>query len=255
MTVIANMHNQNSSGLNAVKSVAKFVLPPPIRSYLHSIHRAVIFRRAFKKFLSDLHNGAGVNRDVLSALIFGWGNEAWSSDTEYLKGCLEHAQSCRGPILECGSGLTTLLIGAVAQKSGNVLCSLEHHSVWGNRVALFLKRYRIDTVHMHVRPLKEYGDFTWYEPPAELTPENYALVICDGPPGATRGGRYGLIPVMKSRLAPGCVILLDDADRVQEQEIAKRWAQELNARYETLGAVKPYIRLELHRNEDAAQTQ
>ena len=43
------------------------------------------------------------------------------------------------------------------------------------------------------------------------------------------GGRYGLVPVMRERFAPGCVILLDDAQRTAERMIAERWARELGA--------------------------
>jgi len=71
------------------------------------------------------------------------------------------------------------------------------------------------------------------------------MVICDGPPGATKGGRYGLVPVMKDRLRTGSFILLDDAAREQEQEIARRWMSELDASIETIGDAKPYISLTL----------
>lgn len=74
-------------------------------------------------------------------------------------------------------------------------------------------------------------------------PDRFTLVICDGPPGSIRGGRYGLVPIMKERLKPGCVILLDDAAREQEQTIAGKWEAELGASSEILGSKKPYIRL------------
>ena len=48
---------------------------------------------------------------------------------------------------------------------------------------------------------------------------------------------------MKERLKPGCVILLDDAAREQEQTIAGKWEAELGASSEILGSKKPYIRL------------
>ena len=245
MTAMINSNNKKSIPYHMVKSVAKLILPVPARNFMQATHRAIIFRRAMKKFLWNLQHGIPFDRRVLTRLIYGWGNESWSADTEYLLSCLEHTQACRGPILECGSGLTTLLIGAVAQKSGNVVCSLEHHPEWGNRVARLLKQYRIDSVHMSIQPLKNYTDFTWYEPPCAEMADQYALVICDGPPSATRGGRYGLVPVMKSRLAADCIILLDDANRAEEQVIAKRWAKTLNTGYETLGSVKRYIRFEL----------
>lgn len=252
MTAMINSNNKKSIPSHMVASAAKYILPVAARNFMQATHRAIIFRRAMKKFLWNLRRGLPFDRRVLARLIYGWGNESWSADTEYLLSCLEHAQTCRGPILECGSGLTTLLIGAVAQQSGNVLCSLEHHAEWGNRVARRLKQYRIDSVHMSIQPLKNYSGFTWYEPPCAELADQYALVICDGPPGSTRGGRYGLVPVMKSRLAPGCIILLDDANRAEEQVIAKRWAKTLKTGYETLGAMKGYIRFELHAGQRRA---
>ena len=46
-----------------------------------------------------------------------------------------------------------------------------------------LKRYRIESVCMCVEPLKDYADFSWYDPFLNLIPSGFALVICDGPPG------------------------------------------------------------------------
>jgi hypothetical protein len=74
-------------------------------------------------------------------------------------------------------------------------------------------------------------------------PGRFALVVCDGPPYDTKGGRYGLVPRMRERLQPGCVILLDDAYREQERAIARRWKAELGASFTILGATKPYIEM------------
>jgi hypothetical protein len=57
-------------------------------------------------------------------------------------------------------------------------------------------------------------------------PKQFSLVICDGPPGSTKGGRYGLLPVMGDRLPPGSTILLDDAGRADEAKLIKRWESE-----------------------------
>jgi hypothetical protein len=59
-------------------------------------------------------------------------------------------------------------------------------------------------------------------------PLEFRLVICDGPPGATAGGRYGLLPVLGERLAAEATILLDDSDREGEAEVLQRWMAEDN---------------------------
>lgn len=220
-------------------------LPIQVRRFLRACHRDFVFWRAMRRFLRDPAASTASGNNVIADLIYGWGNEAWSALEEYSVGCLKHALASKGPILECGSGLTTIMVGVVAQKSGNTIWSLEHTQAWGERVKKYLKRYRIDSVRMCVNPLKDYGDFFWYEPPLELMPNEFSLILCDGPPGDTRGGRYGLVPIMKGRLKPGCIILLDDAARKQERAIAARWQVELRANYETLGVKKPYIRMTL----------
>ena len=178
-------------------------------------------------------------------MIYGWGNEDWSGQHEYLKACLKHALISDGPILECGSGLTTILVGVVAQKSGKTMWSLEHMPQWGERVRKYLNRYRIGSVRVCIHSLKDYGDFDWYAPPLDSMPSDFALVICDGPPASARGGRYGLASVMKGKLKPGCSILFDDAARGQEQAIAKLWESELSCRCESHGSVKPYFLMKI----------
>ena len=42
----------------------------------------------------------------------------------------------------------------------------------------------------------------------------------------TRGGRYGLLPLLGNRLPVGATILLDDTCRSSEAELIKRWSDE-----------------------------
>lgn len=182
---------------------------------------------------------------VLLDLIRGWGNEDYAAPDEYLAACIRHALVARGPILECGSGLSTILIAVAAKRAGQDHWALEHTSIWATRVQEFLDRYELDSAVLAAAPLKDYGEFSWYAPPMERMPETFSLAVCDGPPTGTKGGRYGLAPVMKGRLAPGCVVLLDDAHREEERAIARRWQAELGATIRMVGSVRPYIEMTL----------
>jgi hypothetical protein len=207
-------------------------------------HRDFVFRRAMNTFQRNPQAALSPGSRVVGNLIYGWGGD-WAASDEYLTDCLRHALVCEGTILECGSGLTTIVVGAVAKKRKLTMWSLEHLPEWGERVTKYVRTFGIDSVHISVRPLKDYPEFTWYDPPLDSMPESFALVICDGPPGGTRGARYGLGPVMKNRLHPGCVILLDDAGWETQQNTAARWSVELRGTYSTLGSRKPYIRMAL----------
>jgi hypothetical protein len=140
-------------------------------------------------------------------------------------------------------GAGSIVVGALAQRRGRQYWALEHSPEWAVKVDRHLDRYGIDSVVLSVDNLKDHGDYVWYDPPLDSMPKSFSLVICDGPPGGVKGGRYGLVPVMRDRLHPGCVILLDDAGREREIDIARRWEHELGASVKLLGSVKPYIEM------------
>lgn len=231
--------------MNKILSIARAAIPRPVRRQLRTAHRNYTFRTAFKQFLKDPNACTFPDSPIVADLIYGWGNAGWSALDEYLAASIRHTIDSEGPILECGSGLSTILIGAIAKIQGRRCWALEHTPSWAKKVRQYLEKYQIDSVTLHSAPLKDYGDFCWYDPPLDSMPNRFKLVICDGPPGDTKGGRYGLVPIMNKRLGVGCVILLDDAAREDEQVVASHWKAELGASLEAFGTAKPYMRLEV----------
>ncbi len=196
--------------------------------------KEMLLRRQLRhaiKTIARLPAGESPNRQQLTELITGWNNEGFAANLEYLEAVTEYAVTTEGPVLECGSGVTTILIGILCGKRNIDVWSLEHYDEWRQRVSGVLADNDITGVHVCSAPLVEYGEFVWYDPPLAQRPEAFSLVICDGPPGSTKGGRYGLLPVLGDRLPAGATILLDDAGRPGEAELIKRW--ETEARFET----------------------
>lgn len=218
-------------------------------------YQRYLFWRSMRRFMRAIPEGReAADPQLLTDLVRGWGN-TWSAQLEYLVASLNAARRTDGPILECGSGLSTLLIGAVAQARGTRVWSLEHEPKWAARVQKYLDKYRIRSVTVCTAPIRSYGEFDWYALTSLQTlPGKISLVICDGPPGGTRGGRYGLVPVMLDKLAPDCTILLDDGARTEEREIAERWAKVLGGGAELIGTEKPYFRIQAgHKPQVALQ--
>lgn len=182
---------------------------------------------------------------LVPRLVHAWGNEGWSALHEFSRAVVAEAIHSPGPILECGSGLTTLMLGTIANRTGAEVWTLENSPKWGARTRAGLNRTGPLPVHLHIAELRSHPECDWYDTPPTGMPETFTLVVCDGPPHDTRGGRSGLMVAMRRRLAPGCVILLDDAARQHERELGARWRDELGARCELLGIEKPYYRLEL----------
>lgn len=229
--------------MSSLTKVPKAVLPESLRRYVRVRHRDFVFRHAVTKFSRNPRDIIATPGHVITDLIHSWDNEGWSASDEYLLGCLRFAHDCQGPILECGSGLTTILLGVVAQRTGNTVWALEHDPMWYERVNRYIKKFDIRSVRLCFSPLEDFGDFCWYSAPLHQMPEKFVMVVCDGPPGHTRGGRYGLLPIMKQKLEPGATILLDDAGREQEKAIAIRWADELGTSYLMLGFKKPFAQI------------
>lgn len=216
----------------------KALVPARARQYAREQHRRYVFRHAMRQF-ARLPAHAEPPLGLLADLDYGWGND-WSAKPEYLAASLQAAWRADGPILECGSGLSTMLLGSVAARKGSRVWSLEHHAGWGARTRQALADWELNNVEACIADLRDYGGYTWYDPPTSRMPTDFALVVCDGPPGETPGGRYGLLPIMRAHLKPGCVILLDDAIRAEERAIAARWAAETGASCTFAGTDKPY---------------
>ena len=226
-----------------LRRIAHAVLPERFRAYLLSIHREIALRKALRKLRENPEACLNPTSRVIADLIYGWGNEGWSASDEYLRGCLNEALALEGTILECGSGLTTLAVAVIADRAGHSVYSLEHIEAWGERVRNLAARLRIRNVHIVAAPLRDYGEYSWYSPPPELLQRKFSLVLCDGPPGDTPGGRYGLNPTVRDSLDNRCIILLDDAIRQEEQETAQRWQKEMRLRCQKVGDAAPYFRL------------
>jgi hypothetical protein len=180
--------------------------------------------------IRQLPEGELPSRELLHELQVAWGNDSFAARYDYLEEVIDRAARTSGPILECGSGLTSLLLGLYAGRRNVQTWSLEHIPEWHCRVTAALQRYRISGVDVRLAPLREYGDFQWYDPPIDALPETFSLIVCDGPPGTIHGGRYGLLPVLGSRLGADTLILLDDADREAETDVLRRWTSERNMR-------------------------
>jgi hypothetical protein len=205
----------------------KRLVPRPVKRAIKEAFRERKFRRALQE-ISKLSEGEVPTHELLIELQIGWGNESFAASYDYLEEVIKRARTTTGPILECGSGLTSILLGLVAGRRGVDIWSLEHIPEWHARVAMTLRRHSIPGVQLRLAPLREYGEFSWYDPPLNSLPDNFSLVVCDGPPGTTHGGRYGLLPLLGTHLAVGALILLDDANRAGEAETLSRWTAEAN---------------------------
>jgi O-antigen/teichoic acid export membrane protein len=193
--------------------------------------RECSFRRALLQ-IASLPPGKMPSHRMLQRLWAGWGNESYSGHPEYLEEVVRRAATTNDPVLECGSGLTTILLGLFAGSRGVKIWTLEHDPEWYERIAKVIREFNIKGVELVLAPLRSYGEFTWYDAPMDRMPQRFGIVICDGPPKKTTpGDRYGLVPRMRDRLSGGSIILFDDVETAGPDPILSKWLQEIRASF------------------------
>lgn len=135
-------------------------------------------------------------------------------------------------VLELGSGVSTVVLARIIREHRLKVrfVSVEHDAEHLASVAAEIEReeltQHVTLLHSSLRPLEMEGyRGLWYHPADLLSgSEKIGLLIVDGPP--KRHGkdiRYPAVPVLKERIAPQALILLDDTRRVPERRAFKRW--------------------------------
>ena len=99
------------------------------------------------------------------ALTKGWAN-GWSASPELL---VHIYKLCRGRVLECGSGLSTLVMAA----AGCEVTALEHDPMWASHLQAMLDRYNLKA-DIICKPLAG----KWYD----FAGGDYDALVIDGPP-------------------------------------------------------------------------
>lgn len=186
--------------------------------------------------IRNVPSGTTLSKRTLARLVFAWGNFGYSASIRYLQQVERLFRESEGAVLECGSGATTLLLALLAEKYDRYVWTFENHEAWGLHMRKIMNAFDLTHIRVYHTPLRNYGDYEWYETPISFLPCDFGLVVCDGPPGSIQGGRYGLIPVMSGYLREDCRILLDDTHRKKEKALIHRWAEERRLSWNMLGS-------------------
>jgi predicted O-methyltransferase YrrM len=157
----------------------------------------------------------------------------WSAAPDFLKLIVEHALIARPEtIVECSSGLTTVMLARCCEMNGQGrLFSLENGPDYAARTRSALDRYgltgKATVIDAPLVPHNLNGwAFEWYALD-ELPDLSIDMLVIDGPPGfIQRHSRYPALPLLRDKLADGCVVFMDDAARPDEQEIIGLWQDE-----------------------------
>ena len=139
----------------------------------------------------------------------------------------------RTAVIECGSGVTTLVMAYAMRELGTgKVVALEHLERFADRTRELLNDHGVsDWAEVHHAPLTEVKlddeTWTWYDL-GRVPAGPFDLLVVDGPPATVgESARFPAVPVLHDRLSHDAVVVLDDHDRPEERAIGKRWGKEL----------------------------
>ena len=145
--------------------------------------------------------------------------------------------------MECGGGLSTYYISSLIKERGGHLYTIEDNKDWADILQGFLSAQNLDKfVSIIYAPLVKtelaMNRGSWYNENLirdAILGSKIDLLLVDGPVASgnsLRYARYPAVPFFKPFLSENYTIILDDINRQGEQEILKKWENELSISFE-----------------------
>ena len=169
---------------------------------------------------------AGTETDGDFAELYRYAGNSYAADMSTLALCVGLARRCRGPIVETGSGLSSVAMAAVTDQP---VYSLEHLEHYAGQTLGWAKQAGVANLNVAFATL---ADDLWYDVLEFDLPNRFALGFCDGPPRI-----YGTRMRFFEEFGERCtVILADDITSDAHYAHAVRdWAGKQGRKLEILG--------------------
>lgn len=156
----------------------------------------------------------------------------WAGSPDFLRQLAGYTLDVKPlTVIECSSGISTLILALCLQKNGaGHIFSLEHSPEYADATRKLLARHGVaEWATVIDAPLVEtttdLGTQPWYDLSA-LKVEEADLIVIDGPPMDTAAlARYPAGPKLLPKLRPGGRLFLDDSARPEERKITARWLE------------------------------
>jgi predicted O-methyltransferase YrrM len=140
-------------------------------------------------------------------------------------------------IFEAGGGATTIISAYSLQQLGHGhVYAVDHQQKFADQTHDQIKQHGLTEYATAIyAPLQSIDidetSWQWYDMSQFDFVSDIDLLVVDGPPqydNPSDMARYPALPLMKDKLKDDCLILMDDADRENEQAISKQWEQEFS---------------------------
>jgi predicted O-methyltransferase YrrM len=193
-------------------------------------------------FADDPHHAEDLHAwQILRPLLDQGGYLPWTTGSMRPAGmvvvCNEIVHRGRAHVVECGSGVSTVVIARLLRQLGSAstLVALEHDAHWATVVTELLRRESLTDVARVVHAPLE-GEPPWYAASGvALTPATIDLLVVDGPPAHEPEHSRRRAPALEMfapRLTQTATVLLDDVNRAGERGVLDDWQATTDWRFE-----------------------
>jgi predicted O-methyltransferase YrrM len=165
---------------------------------------------------------------------------SWAASPDVLLTLLELSQNSKpSHILDLGSGISTLVLAKSAPQA--TIISIDNSEEFAGKTKKMLETHGVTNVDVRVAPLKPHASgVDWYDLSKLRDISNIDLLFVDGPPGSKNPkARHPAVAECLSKLNPRAIVVIDDAGRDGEKDMAHEFARVLpNHRLEFLAHEK-----------------
>ena len=153
---------------------------------------------------------------------------SWAASPDVLLTLLELAQSSQpARILDLGSGISTLVLAKSAPQAS--IISIDNSEEFAGKTRKLLATHGVSNVDLRIAPLTPHiSGVDWYDLAKLGDISNIDLLFVDGPPGSKNPkARHPAIAECVAKLNPRAIVVIDDAGRDGEKDMAHEFAKAL----------------------------
>lgn len=153
---------------------------------------------------------------------------SWAASPDVLLTLLDYAKSSKpSRILDLGSGMSTLVLAKSAPQAS--IISIDNSEEFAGKTRKLLDAHGVTNVDVRVAPLTSHkSGVDWYDLSKLHDISNIDLLFIDGPPGSKNPqARHPALAECLSKLSPHAIIVIDDAGRDGEKDMAYEFAKAL----------------------------
>lgn len=182
-------------------------------------------KTSLKWMVQRIQSGAD-KLDTYVEAVKAFGNK-WSASSDVLHLAANLAKSSSLPILEMGTGLSTIVLAAASKQK---VWAVEHDTQYSQALEAMAASAGVGNIALATAGLKD----GWYDLAGQINefPEEFGLAFVDGPPRYLDADRMQFFEVFGGRCR---IILCDDANSPSYARKLKAWAEASGRKYQADG--------------------